>query len=55
MALEPFVDNKREKAVVITKQLTEGKAYAKLRLEQMNKKWAGIREKRAKEAAEKAK
>ena len=55
MGLEPALNKKREKAVAITKQLKDVKAYNKLRLEKMNQKWAGIREKRAKEAAEKNK
>ena len=43
----------REKAVKLTKELKEAKAYRKLRQIQINKKYKGKREKRAKEAAEK--
>lgn len=47
-------DKKREKAVAKS-SIKPCDAYKKIRLEKTNKKWAGIREKRAKEAAEKEK
>ena len=42
---------KKEKAVVITKEMTGTMVYQKIRTERMNKRMAGIRKKRAAEAA----
>ena len=47
-------DKKREKAVDKS-AVKKVDIYKKIRLEKTNKKWAGIRERRAKEAAEKEK
>ena len=45
--------NKREKAVELTQAMKENKAYQVQKMAAMNHKWKGIREKRAKEEAEK--
>eukprot|EP00997_Jenningsia_sp_PLL12_P009082 NODE_5978_length_539_cov_47.061224_g5229_i0.p3 GENE.NODE_5978_length_539_cov_47.061224_g5229_i0~~NODE_5978_length_539_cov_47.061224_g5229_i0.p3 ORF type:complete len:54 (-),score=16.01 NODE_5978_length_539_cov_47.061224_g5229_i0:89-250(-) len=46
---------KRAKAGAITKDLTEAKAYKRIRQEWINKRYKGKREKRAKEEEEKKK
>jgi len=46
---------KRCKPEALTKQVKEFRAYHSLRLARINKRYAGIREKRAKEAEEKKK
>jgi large subunit ribosomal protein L13e len=45
----------RSKPVKITKEMQALKAYRRLRIEKTNQKWKGLREKKAKEVAEKAK
>ena len=45
--------SKREKAVVLTKEMKEKKVYQVQKTEMTNQKWAGKREKRAREEAEK--
>ncbi len=44
---------KKEKAIVITDEMKNSKVYQKIRTERMNKRFAGIRKKRAEEAAKK--
>jgi len=44
---------RREKPVKISAELKDGHVYRKLRLERVNQRYRGLREKRAKEAAEK--
>jgi large subunit ribosomal protein L13e len=51
----PVTQDKKREKVVLKKDIKQIEAYKKIRLEKTNKKWAGIREKKAKESADKEK